>query len=466
MAKETPTTSRFEPLSVLWHVFGAPQTLLVLVGLIVLILAMGTLIPQIPPQARGDPQAWLALQTGLFGQGSGLVRTLGLFDVYHSLGFRLLLVLAGLCLFVRGVESAEVAWRVMGRTPWPPQAFDSWGNRPPQIRLSSTLSPDEVKARLDRFLSEQHTWWKEVSGLAGPSLVASGRRPVFWARVVGYGGLLLALAGLAVEGTWGWQGEQWQPIPGESQAIGHGTLYSIRLDAFEMHTGDDPRLRDYPSEVTWLEGDAELERAAVGVGRPTRRGGVAVRQLGYVPFVRMRGWDSEGRSLVLETGEDVLSVTGEAEIRFGTPEAQPVVLISDYDLFLTLTFEPLCAEGKPALYLERIDTGGTEREAVAVLYESGTVSLDSLQLEVDLSLVPILRADYHPGMGLVVAGMALAVLALIVTWFLPPWMVWVTAGQGEKDRTQVQILALPGPGSFRWLSPLADRLGEVLADDA
>jgi hypothetical protein len=59
----------------------------------------------------------------------------------------------------------------------------------------------------------------------------------------------------------------------------------------------------------------------------------------------------------------------------------------------------------------------------------------------------------------------LAVLALIVTWFFPPWLVWVTAGQ-EADRTQVQILALPGPGNYRWLPPLADRLWEVLADDA
>jgi hypothetical protein len=466
MAKETPGASRFEPLSVLWHVFAAPQTLLVLLALIVLVLATGSLIPQIPSQAMSDPRAWLALHTGLFGQGGDLVRTLGLFDVYRSFGFRLLLILTGLCLFVRLAESAEVAWRVIGRKPWTPQALVSWGNRPPQIWLSSTLSPDEVRARLDRFLGERHAWWKEVSGPSGPSLVAGGRRPVLWARVLGYGALLLALAGLAVEGNWGWQGERWQPILGESRALGHGTPYSIRLDAFEMHMGDDPRLQEYPSQVTWLEGDVELERAAVGVGHPTTRGGVAVRQLGYVPLVRMRGWDSEGRSLILETEEDMLSVTGEAEIRFGAPEAQPVVLISDHDLFLTLTFEPRCAEGRPALHLERIDTGGTEREEVGLLYESGTVSLDSLQLEVDLSLVPILRADHHPALGLVVAGIALAVLALVVTWLFPPWLVWVTAGQGEEDRTWVQILALPGPGNYRWLPPMADRLREVLVDDA
>jgi hypothetical protein len=466
MANETPGASRFEPLSVLWHVLATPQTLLVLMGLIVLILALGTLIPQIPPQAMSDPQAWIALQTGLFGQGSGLVRALGLFDLYHSFGFRLLLVFTGLCLVVRAAESTELAWRAMGQKPWTPQSIAFWGNRPPQVRLLSSLSPDEVRMRLENFLIERRYWCAEVSGSSAPSLVAGGRRLVFWARVVGYGALLVALLGLTIESGWGWQGEQWQPVPGESRTVGHDTPYSIRLDAFDIRMGDDPRLQDYHSEITWLEGDTELEQAVVAVGRPTARQGASVRQVGYAPLVRMRGWDSQGRPLILETGEDVLSVTGEAEIRFSTSEAQPVVLISDYDLFLALTFEPRCAEGKPALHLERIDGDGAERQEVGVLYEPGTVSLDGLELEIDLSLVPILRVDYHPAMGLIVAGIALVVIALIANWILPPWLAWLTVGEEVEDGTQLQILALPGPGIYRWLPPLADRLRGELADDA
>jgi len=152
MAEKTQGATRFEPLSILWRFFAAPQTLLVLFGLLALILALGTLIPQIPAQASNDPQAWLSVQPGWLGQGNGLVRVLSLFDIFHSFGFRLLLALTALCLFVRTVEGVELAWRAMGRSPWMMSAFGFWGRRPPQIQVSSDLSPDEIEARLDTFL--------------------------------------------------------------------------------------------------------------------------------------------------------------------------------------------------------------------------------------------------------------------------------------------------------------------------
>lgn len=465
MANETPETSRFEPLSALWGVFVAPQTLLVLMALIALALALSSLIPQIPPQAMSDPQAWLAMQTGLFGQASDLIQVLGLFDLYHSFGFRLLLVLTGLCLFVRLVESIELAWRAMGRNPWPPQARAYWGKFPPQFRLGSSLSMDEVRARLDEFLEAKGFWWTDVSGPL-PSLIMGGRRPVLWARVLGYSALLLALAGLVVEGDWGWLGEQWQPVPGESRVLGLDTPYSIRLDDFTLHLDDDQRLKDYQSELTWLQGETELERVVIGVGRPTTHQGVTVRQVGFVPLVRIRGWDGEGRPLTLETEEDVFSMTGETAIRFTSPEAQPVVLISEYDLFLALSFDPACAEKKPVLYVDRVHGDAADRQVVGVLHESGKVSVDGLRLEVDLSFVPILLADHRPAMGLVVASMALVVVALIASWILPYWLAWLTVGQGRSGETYVQVSVLPGAAARRCLPRLADLLGEVLADDS
>src|SRR5690606_26192083 len=100
--------------SVLWRVLSAPQTLLVLMGLLALTLALGTWIPQIPPEESSDPQAWLAAQPGLFGQASSLVRTLGLYGLYRTFWFRLLLVLSGLALFVRAVDAAGLALQATG----------------------------------------------------------------------------------------------------------------------------------------------------------------------------------------------------------------------------------------------------------------------------------------------------------------------------------------------------------------
>lgn len=466
MSEETPGASRFEPLSALWRILAAAQTLLVLLGLLALSLALSTLIPQIPAQARSDPQAWLSVQSGLLGQGSSLLHTLGLFNLLNSFGFRLLLVAIGLCLFVRFVEGAELAWRATGRSSWTETALGFWGRRPPQIELLSHLSQDEIETRLDEALVGQGYWLRKVPTQRSLSLVAGRRSLVLWARPLGYGASLLALIFLAIVATWGWRSEPWRHIPGEGRALGHETPYTIRLDRFHMRLGEDQRLESTYSEITWLEGDAELGQDLVRTGQPAVRGGVALRQIGYVPVVRMRGWDEDGRPLMLETGEDVLSVTGVTEIRFGSPQDQPVVLVPDHDLFLALTFDPLCAEGRPALHIDRIHEEGSRRQSLGILYESGQVLVDGFQLDVEFFLIPILRADSLPAIWLVMASMVLVLISLAAIWIVPPSLVWLALLPGEGDQTRAQVLALPGAGITRWLPQLVKRLRRILRDDA
>lgn len=439
---------------------------MVLIGLLALAVALSALIPQIPPQARDDPQAWLAVQTGPVRQGGNFIRALGLFDLYHSFWFRFLLVLTGLSLFVRAVDSVELAWQAAGRKAWTAEALRFWGKTPPHMKLSSSLSIEQVTAQLDSVLSEQGYWWMGVTDQPVPHRVAGRRRGVFWARPVGYVALLLALVGLAVASDWGWQSEPWQPVAGELHAVGYGTPYAVRLDAFRINLMDGQRLQDYHSEVTWLEGDRELGQDVVGVGQPARRGGVTLRQVGYLPVVHMRGWDARGQRVVLETEADVLSVAGEAEFRFSSTDAEPLILVSGRDLFLALSFEPMCAEGQPVLYVDRIGGGGADRQRLGVLYESGSVFVDDLRLEVDLAFAPILRADSRPGVSLVMAGMALVVVALLVSWIVPPSLTWIAVEPGKENPTGIQILKLPGPGTRRGLLNLSRRLREVLIDDA
>jgi hypothetical protein len=466
MAEQTPEASRFEPLSALWRILAAPLTLLILMGLLALILALGTLVPQIPAQATGDPQAWLSVLPGLLGQASGPIHTLGLFDIFHSFGFRLLLVLTGLCLFVRIVEAVELAWRATGRTPWTASALGFWGRRPPQVRVWSHLPPDETGAQLGRFLTGRGYWLREVPTQPVPNLVAGRYSLMLWVLPLGYGALLLALVGLAIVGTWGWRSDNWQGFPGEGRALGHGTPYTLRLDHFGMELGEEQRLKETHSTITWLEAETELGQDIIATGRPAKRGGITVRQVGYVPVVRVRGFDKEDQPLVLETVERMLSVAGLAEIRFSSPQEQPVVLVPDHDLFLALRFEPLCAAGRPALHLDRISEEGGQHQPLGMLYESGSVPVDGLRLDIELSFVPILRADSLPALWLVVVSMVLVVIAVAASWLRPTRLVWIAVIQEGEDKTSVQVLALPGASIYRWLPQLSDWLQRMLRDDA
>jgi hypothetical protein len=306
--KPAPTASRPEPLSLLWRFFAAPPTLLILVSLLALSLVLSTLIPQIPQEQSADPQAWLAVEPGALNLNSGLVRTLGLSDLYHALWFRLLLALTGLALFTWTVDAADLAWRA-ARGRWTRAALALWGSRPLQDCVSSAYPAEEVQARLGSFLARQGYRWAGVADQPLPTGVAVRRLVALWAQPLALAALLMALLSLAVLANWGWQNEDWRPAVGGSQVIGHNTPYTLRLDAYTSDPDGEGRLAA-ESTVTWLEDDKTVAQDLVREGWPATRAGLAVRQVGQVPGVTIHGTDKAGESLRLQSGSGAAYESG------------------------------------------------------------------------------------------------------------------------------------------------------------
>ncbi len=468
MAEKIPTagSSRLEPLSLLWRVFAAPQTLMVLLGLLAVALALASLVPQIPPQARDAPQAWLALQSGPLASGNSLIRVLNLYDIFYSFWFRALLALIGLTLFVWVVDSAEFARLCTGATACPPATFTHWGSRAQQIRVASPFEPEETLARLRELLAGLGYRFVEVVDLPVPNLVAVRRGAVLWSRPLAFAALLLALVGLAIVGIWGWQGADWHPGPGDVWQVGHGSSLHLRLDAFGPAPNSAGRLCDYRSEITWLQADAPLEQAIVGVGRPTTTQGVTARQVSIVPYVKLQAWDESGQPLALQPAGSQRALPSEVEVLFPSSTAQPLVLIPGRDLLLTLSFEAVGPQGKPQLQVFLLRNGGAESQRLGTLSQSGSLSGDDLRLDVDLAYRPVLQVSHSPAMGLALGSLAVALVALAVGWLLPPRTIWMAVASAEPDESLVRLLTPAGARQVRWLQRLADRLGEVLADDA
>jgi hypothetical protein len=435
-------------------------------GLIALSLSLSTLIPQIPPEARQDPQGWLSTQTGLLGQSNGVAAALSLFDVLHSFWFRLLLVLAGLVLLVWTVESAEVAWRASGGGRWTREAIASWARNAPSSRVSSFLQPDGVMARLRSLLPQYGYRLAGAGESPDTGLVASRRGFLLWLRPAFYGALLMALVGLLIVETWGWQSQDWQPAAGESRPVGHDSAITVRLEEFGEPPGGGVPPCDYHSRVSFLDVNTVVQEATVMTGEPARFDGIAVRQVGYVPAVRIRGQDDAGRPLLLqEAGEDS-GVPGEVEIVFPTPEAQPLLFVASHELYVALSFTTRVEDAEPALRVDLLGSDGTDRRTLRELRESGVVEFDGSQLEVDLTFRPILRMDYRPGSRLVILGMVLAAVTGLVLSILPPRLVWFRIESQTADSTSVRIAAPFGAGCRDRLPRLVQQISGALADDA
>ena len=466
MAEEPPTyrASRPDPLSVLWHAFAAPQTLIVLLGLLALTLVLASLVPQIPLSARTDPLPWLAAQPGLTAR-SGLIHALHLYDLSHSLLLRLVLALLGVALLVRMAGAAELAWRATGGGHWTAASFRLWSGHRPPMRIAFPCSSDDAGVQIRQRLAAGGYRCYPVEDGRVPSLVAGRRVWALWAWPVACAAFLVALVGGILLITWGWQGEAWQPRLSEARAVGRDGTITVRLEGFDLVRKPSGGVVDARTQITWREGETNLGRTSLSAGHPAAVHGWAVRQLGYLPVLSIRGWDEAGHPLVLQEEEAGLGLPSDVEVVFPSPEARPLLFLQQRDQFLVLSFEPSCPGGKPALQIGVTGSDGAGEATLGTLYDSGTVTFAGSRLEIDMSFRPLLRADYLPGAALAAGGLILALVALALAWLARPALAWIAIAPDATGGTQVQVVLPAGMGDPRFpvLAGEMDRHGDGAA---
>jgi hypothetical protein len=442
MAKDTPTSraSRPDPLSVLWHVLAAPQTLMVLLGLLVLTLTLASLLPQIPLSARSDPLQWLATQPGL--TRLGLVRSLRLFDLTHSLWLYLLLALLTVVFLVRLAEAVELAWRSTGPARWTATSFRFWSEGTVDEQ-TSTLAPTDAVDQVRQQLPGRAWRWSRVADAPVVTHVAGRRAWALWARPVACVGFLAALLGILLLLTLGWRSEVWQPQLEEDRAVGPGGATTIRLDAFDLQRDSSGSVVAATSQVSFRGGETNFGPFSLSAGHPAAFHGVAVRQLGYLPVLSIRGWDAEGYPLLLQGEDTGPGLPSDVEVVFPDPQARPILFLEQPDRLLVLSFEPARRGGKPALHLGLAPSASSQPVSIGTLYESGSVAFDGSRLEVDLGFRPVLRADHLPGALLAALGLALALIALAIGWLAGPALAWIAAAPDDTGGIRLHIALIP-----------------------
>lgn len=101
MSEQSP-----DPWRILWRLATSKEALAALLLAIAVSLTLTTWIPQ-RPSADVDYARWLSQTQARFGEATSVVRTLGLFNIIPSFGFRALLALLSGCVFLHLVEGAD-----------------------------------------------------------------------------------------------------------------------------------------------------------------------------------------------------------------------------------------------------------------------------------------------------------------------------------------------------------------------
>jgi cytochrome c biogenesis protein len=267
-----------------WRTLSSMRLAVILLLALAFLLLVGTLIPQLPTDPQAQAQ-WLTTAEERFGGLALLYKQLGLFDIYHSPGFLLLLLALVLNTLVCTWERAKDAWIATKR---PPRRLSDGALRSlpdhasfaDEIR-SSGSRPDvleRINRALRRRLYRVRLWPEE----GATYLYAERNSLARWGTVVTHVGFLLLLAGALVSVRWGWREEELLLAPGQRQEVGHGLTFQLGNEGFEVERYADGLPKDYRGQVAVWEGGRQVLRRTIRVNEPLMYQGVSFYLASYV----------------------------------------------------------------------------------------------------------------------------------------------------------------------------------------
>ena len=320
MARAETAQPRVEPLAkpfggfallrALWRLLGSTRFALVLIGLLALAGLLGTVFPQVPAAMRGNRAAiavWLDFQEGKFGVFTQPMYRLGLFDVFNSRWFVVLLTLLAISVGVYTTGRLRSIWQDISRPQERmPDAFFE--------RARHRLSFEAPRAGWSALAAVFRRRRYRVQSFTEGRVAYLFADRFAWAQLgtlVSHLALILFLVGGLLSRVRGFE---------VNRLIAEGTAAPVfdslsRADQMQVFVQDaiarfDDRGNplDYRTEMAIYQGGREVAHGVTTVNDPFKYGGYSFHQAAYFgdgAALRIRD-PATGRSLyqeVLSLGE-------------------------------------------------------------------------------------------------------------------------------------------------------------------
>jgi len=406
----------------LWRFFSSLKLAVILLIAITVVSFLGTLFPQLVPEVARDPQAsarWLAMAREKYSALAGLYETLGLFDVYRSPWFILLVVALILNTVVCTTRRFKATWRAVSARPRlvMPDAF--YDRTPCRASLALDREAGAADAARGALTRRRYRVLAEVR--EGATYLYADRNR--WARL---GTLIthLSVVLIVLGFVWSQASGRREPAvalgPGQLYQVGHGDGFQVRCDGFEVERYPSGLPKDYRARLTILQGGSEVTSKIVRVNDSLSYRGVGFYLSSYGPAARVRAHDAMGEPLPLQKtgqGEAVLNFAGEGEGRD--------LLIPSLDLALHVVFY---YEG-PSLFVQA--TRGDQAVFADFVYDGEAVELEDAVFEFTLDRYVVLQVVSDPGFKLVIFAAFLVVGGLIVSLYFPHRRIWAKVTRDE-----------------------------------
>jgi len=466
-------------LDSLWRVFASPYVTALLFAGLAILVSVGILFPQRPPEAVADPMAnglWMtSVRERYQGATDWLVRA-GLLDVHRSLWFRALLGLLAFNFALRVMDSLRP---VHLRWPDHPGRTQTLAGE-----LPSVAGRERFLARVRSALRGQG--YRLLDGNGGQWMYAD-RFSSFPLWV--YVGLLLVIGGLALSERTAWWEEGVALRPGQLRQLGHGVDLTLRAETVKVsYPQEQGQGHNGRTELTFLRAGREIGREVLFDHAPSFYAGLVFYQTTTEPALLVEARDAAGRHLLLQTPDTGATQFTEVSLRFQEEESpryivvldlahgsqlgrsfeqagnEQYVLVPSRDLSLRLVHHsPLSGGPAPTFDVEAFRGAETSpfwrqqvQEAVSVEIEGDTYAFNPQRFAV-------VKYGQDYGVLLIAVGSVTALVGIVLSAAHPPRRLWL-ATQFAGDGASLELVGDDSAerGNSSWFDSVTQSVAAAL----
>ena len=263
-----------------WRTVVSIETGVVLLILVVILSAVGTIVLQRPATTPTE------MQSAYSPQVLRILDAVGLTDVFHSWWFLALVFLVSLCIVAASIDRFPSRWCYFSRPyKFPDEKFRRALHLQKSLPLATREADEETSlAAAGRALQSKGYNPERVVRQDHAGIFAERHRISELAVFIVHSSLLLIFFGTLVDGLWGWRGTlalnqgQSSNVVRMRDGTTRALPFYLRCDAAGKENYADGTPRRWWSRLTVVNGGQEVRKKEIAVNDPLLYGGVRFYQ--------------------------------------------------------------------------------------------------------------------------------------------------------------------------------------------
>ncbi|MGA7322823.1 MAG: cytochrome c biogenesis protein ResB [Candidatus Sulfotelmatobacter sp.] len=419
-----------------WRTMASIQTGVVLLILVVIFAAVGTIVLQRPVTEPDE------MQNAYSPQALQILDKVGLTDVFHSWWFLGLVLLVSICIVAASIDRFPNSWRYFSRPyKYPDESFRRASH--PQ-KLLAVADEESGLVAAERALHSLGYKPERVVHEDHFSIFAERSRISEIAVYIVHASLLLIFLGTVVDGLWGWRGTlnlnegETSNIVGLRDGTTRTLPFAIRCDAAGQENYKDGTPKKWWSKLAVVEGGRDVQKKEIVVNDPLFYSGVRFYQSSYGPNGKVDklllvATPSKGSGEKQEVGlalNDTLPLDADTTVRFAE-------FFPDYAVQNGQVYRKSNQLENPAAHLvvtsksagKDFDVWFPEIESVA---DNSKAPYQFRATDLKMGYFTGLQVSHEPGQWGVWSGVVLMVVGLAFVFYLVHTRFWVAPVRDPK----------------------------------